>query len=73
MGDGRSPCVVTLSGSGRWSIMVRMGAFLVIVALVVVIPVGVMITCAVIAAALGASLKNDVDAHYEGSEYLELS
>lgn len=50
-----------------------MGPFLVIVALVVVIPVGVMLTCAVIAAVLGATLKHDVDAHYEGSEYLELS
>ena len=41
--------------------------------LVVVIPVGFLITMGVIAALLGQTAKSDVDRRYEGTEYLELS
>lgn len=43
------------------------------VVLIVVIPVGVLITMGVIAALLGQTTKTDVDRRYEGTEYLELS
>lgn len=44
-----------------------------VVVLIVVIPVGVLITMGVIAALLGQTTKTDVDRRYEGTEYLELS
>ena len=43
------------------------------VVLVVLFPMVVIMSCAGIAAALGALLKTDVDARHEGSELLELS
>ena len=44
-----------------------------IVVLVVVIPVAVMMTGAVIAAALGWSLKEDAETTHEGSELIALN
>ena len=44
----------------------------VIVVVLLLIPVALCITGALIAAALGWGVKDDVDAAYEGSEYLEL-
>ena len=43
------------------------------IVLVVVIPVGFLISMGVIAALLGQTTKSDVDRRYEGTEYLELS
>lgn len=43
------------------------------VVLVVVVPVGFLITMGIVAAALGQTAKVDVDRQYEGTEYLELS
>ena len=46
------------------------GPILVVIALIVVIPVGVMMGCAVVAAGLGFFLKDDVDRTHEGSELI---
>ena len=43
------------------------------VAVLLLIPVAVIMTGAVIAGLLGFFVKKDVDSSYEGSEYLELS
>jgi hypothetical protein len=48
-------------------------SILMLVALFVVIPVGVMMTGAVVAWLLGFSLKTDVEKDYEGTEYIELT
>ena len=50
-----------------------LGAVLMIVVLVVVIPVLVMMTGPVIAAALGWALKEDAEATHEGSELIALN
>jgi hypothetical protein len=50
-----------------------LGAVLMIVVLVVIIPVLVMMTGAVVAAALGWSLKEDAEATHEGSEFIALN
>ncbi|HEX6425949.1 MAG TPA: hypothetical protein VFZ79_20825 [Acidimicrobiales bacterium] len=50
-----------------------LGAVLIVVVLLVVIPVGVMMSGAVVAAALGWTLKDDADARYEGSELIALN
>jgi hypothetical protein len=50
-----------------------LGTVLIIVVLVVVIPVAVMMTGPVIAAALGWSLKDDAEARNEGSELIALN
>ena len=50
-----------------------LGAVLMIILLVVVIPVGFLVSGAVAASLLGGFLKRDVDAAHEGSELLEAS
>jgi hypothetical protein len=45
---------------------------LIVVVLVVVVPIGVLISGAALSAVLGWLLKGDVDAHYEGTEYVDL-
>jgi len=50
-----------------------LGAVLMILLLVVVMPVGILMTGALAAALLGGVLKKDVDTTHEGSELLELS
>jgi len=49
------------------------GAILVAVAIVLVIPVGVSLAGAVMAAALGTTLKEDGETRNEGSELLDLN
>ena len=58
-------------GDGHHVAMV--GAIVMAVVLVVVVPVGFLITMGVVAALLGQTTKTDVDRRYEGTEYLELS
>jgi hypothetical protein len=50
-----------------------LGAVLMILLLVVVMPVGILMTGALAAALLGGILKKDVDATHAGSELLDLS
>ena len=50
-----------------------LGAVLMILLLVVVMPVGILLSGAVVAALLGGLLKRDVDDTYKGSELLDLS
>jgi hypothetical protein len=50
-----------------------LGGILMIVVLVVVLPVAVMMSGAVVAAALGWSLKDDAEATHEGSELITLN
>jgi len=50
-----------------------LGAIAIAVFLVVVIPVGVILFGAVLAAALGTTLKDDGEARNEGSELLDLN
>ena len=50
-----------------------LGAVLIVVVLVVVIPVGVLISGGVAAALLGWSLKEDAERRNEGSELVELN
>jgi hypothetical protein len=50
-----------------------LSALAVIALIVVVIPVGVLMTGAVIAAVLGGTLRSDAAARHEGSELLEIS
>ena len=50
-----------------------LGAVLMVILLVVVIPVGILVSGAVAASLLGGLLKRDVDATHEGSELLEVS
>jgi hypothetical protein len=49
------------------------GALVIAVVLVVVIPVGFLITTGIVAALLGQTVKTDVDKRFEGTEYLDLS
>ncbi|HEY7939794.1 MAG TPA: hypothetical protein VID05_08170 [Acidimicrobiales bacterium] len=49
------------------------GALIIVVVLVAVIPVLVVMSCAGIAAGLGWLVKSDVDAGNEGSELLDLN
>lgn len=49
-----------------------MGPAIIVIVLVIAIPVGLMVTGAVIAAILGATLKKDVDEEFEGTEHLTL-
>ena len=49
------------------------GAVLMILLLVVVMPVGILLSGAVVAALLGGLLKRDVDNTHRGSELLDLS
>ncbi len=50
---------------------VMFGPVAIIVVLVVGIPVGVIVSCAVIAALLGYFVKDDVDRTHAGSELLD--
>jgi hypothetical protein len=47
------------------------GAMLIVIAVVIVLPVGFMLTGAAIAALFGASLKSNAEATHEGSELIE--
>jgi len=49
------------------------GAILIAIVLVVVIPVAVCMSGAVVAALLGWSLKEDAETRYEGSELISLN
>ena len=44
-----------------------------VILLVVVVPVGILLSGAVVAALLGGLLKRDVDDTYQGSELFDLS
>ena len=55
------------SGS-RWQTAPVVGAVLMILLLVVVMPIGILLSGAVVAALLGGLLKRDVDDAYQGSE-----
>lgn len=48
------------------------GPALIVIALLIAIPVGVLISGAVIAGVLGYSLRQDAEVRNEGSEYLAL-
>lgn len=50
-----------------------LGALLMAIVLVVVIPVAVMLGCSVIAAVLGWSLTTDGEARHQGSELVALN
>jgi len=50
-----------------------LGALVLIIVLVFVIPPGVIITGGVVAAGLGFTLKDDAEARNEGSELIELN
>lgn len=45
---------------------------LIVVVLVVVIPIGVLVSGAALSAVLGWLLKDDVEARHEGTEYVDL-
>ena len=49
------------------------GAILIGIVIVLLIPVGVIMSGAVMAAALGTTLKDDGEARHEGSELLDLN
>lgn len=49
------------------------GAIIIAIVLVIVIPVAVCMSGAVVAALLGWSLKDDAEARNEGSELIELN
>ena len=57
----------------RWPTGSMIGAVLMILLLVVVMPVGILMSGALAAALLGGHLKKDVDNAHEGSELLGLS
>ena len=57
----------------RWQTEHMIGAVLMILLLVVVMPVGILMSGALAAALLGGLLKKDVDNAHEGSELLGLS
>jgi hypothetical protein len=50
-----------------------LGAVLMVILLVIVMPVGILVGGAVVASLLGGLLKSDVDSSHEGSELLEVS
>lgn len=49
------------------------GPILIVIALVIVIPVGTLVGGAVLSIILGWLLKTDVDQEHQGSELLELN
>ena len=49
------------------------GVILVVIALIVVIPVGVLMTGGVVAGVIGHVLRTDSDSNHEGSELLDLN
>jgi len=50
-----------------------LGAVLMVILLVIVMPVGILVGGAGVASLLGGLLKSDVDSSHEGSELLEVS
>ena len=72
--DGRLdvPCGLE-SRAARCEDGKMIGGLVIMVVLVVLFPMVVIMSCAGIAAGLGALLKSDVDTRHEGSELLELS
>jgi hypothetical protein len=50
-----------------------LGALILALIIVVVIPVSILMTGAVVAAILGWAAKEDAEARYEGSELIDLS
>ena len=50
-----------------------LGAVLMVILLVIVMPVGILVGGAVVASLLGGLLKSDVDSSHEGTELLEVS
>ena len=57
----------------RWQTEPMIGAVLMVLLLVVVIPVGILMSGALAAALLGGILKKDADTTHDGSELLALS
>ena len=57
----------------RWQTEPMIGAVVMILLLVVVMPVGILMSGALAAALLGGILKKDVDTAHDGSELLVLS
>lgn len=57
----------------RWQTEPMAGAVLMILLLVVVMPVGILMSGAFVAALFGGILKKDADTRHEGSELLALS
>jgi len=57
----------------RWQTVPMVGAVLMILLLVVVMPVGILMSGALVAALLGGILKKDADTAHDGSELLALS
>lgn len=53
--------------------MFMVGGILIVVLLLVVFPVGIMMSGAIFAALLGSTTKSSVDAEHAGSEALTLS
>ncbi|CAN5719381.1 hypothetical protein BH20ACT2_BH20ACT2_19870 [soil metagenome] len=49
------------------------GAVIIVVVIVVAIPVGVLVSGAVLSATLGWALHDDVERSHEGSELLDLN
>jgi len=49
-----------------------LGPILIVITLLIVIPVGVAITGAIVAWALGSFLTDDAATRYEGTEYIDL-
>lgn len=49
-----------------------LGPIIIVIVLVVAIPVGVLISGGVFAGILGTFLRNDADARFEGTEYVDL-
>ena len=50
-----------------------LGAAIIVLVLVIVIPVGVMVSGALGAAVIGWFVRSDADARHEGSELLDLN
>lgn len=49
------------------------GVVLIVLVLVIAIPVGFLMTMSVVAGVLGATVEGEVDAGYEGTEYMALA
>ena len=49
------------------------GAIAIVIILVIALPVAVLIGSTLIAGTIGWAIKDEVDAEYEGTEFLELS
>ena len=49
------------------------GAIAIVIILVIAIPVAVLVSASAIAGIIGWFLKEEVDAEYEGTEFLEIS